>query len=100
MPPVTAGLRNVYGVVGLHGLVWEWTLDFNSALVTGESRADASLDRSRYCGSGAAGAGDFEDYAAFMRYAFRSSLEARYTVPNLGFRGVRPLSPSTRENAR
>jgi len=56
--------------------------------VTGESRADASLERSLYCGSGAAGATDFEDYGAFMRYAFRSSLEARYNVANLGFRGV------------
>ena len=28
------------------------------------------------------------DYAAFMRYAFRSSLEARYGLSNLGFRGV------------
>jgi len=57
-------------------------------LVTGESRADASLDRRFFCGSGAVGASDFEDYAAFMRYAFRSSLEARYDVGNLGFRGV------------
>jgi len=91
LPPVTSGLRNVYGVTGLHGLIWEWTLDFNSSLVTGESRADSSLDRSLYCGAGAAAASDFEDYAAFMRYAFRASLEARYSVPNLGFRGVRAI---------
>ncbi len=89
LPPVGSTARNVYGVSDLHGVVWEWTLDFNSALVTGESRADASLERALYCGSGAAGAADFEDYAAFMRYAFRSSLEARYSVANLGFRGVR-----------
>jgi formylglycine-generating enzyme required for sulfatase activity len=91
LPPVGSTFRNVYGIEDLHGLAWEWTLDFNSALVTGESRADASLERSLYCGSGAAGATDFEDYAAFMRYAFRSSLEARYCVANLGFRGVRAL---------
>jgi formylglycine-generating enzyme required for sulfatase activity len=88
LPAVGSTFRNVYGVEDLHGLVWEWTLDFNSALVTGESRADASLERSLYCGSGAARATDFEDYGAFMRYAFRSSLEARYCVANLGFRGV------------
>ncbi len=88
LPAVTATWRNVYGVSGLHGLVWEWTLDFNSALVTGESRADSALDRSLYCGSGGVGASDFEDYASFMRYALRASLEARYTVGNLGFRGV------------
>jgi sulfatase modifying factor 1 len=89
LPAATAAPRNVYGVSGLHGLVWEWTLDFNSSLVTGESRADSDLDRTRYCGSGAAGAANFEDYAAFMRYAYRSSLEANYAVANLGFRGVK-----------
>jgi formylglycine-generating enzyme required for sulfatase activity len=86
----------VYGISDLHGLVWEWTLDFNSSLVTGESRGDGSLERSLYCGSGAAGAADFEDYAALMRYAFRSSLEARYAVGNLGFRGVLVEARQTR----
>ena len=89
LPEVGSTFRNAYGVWDLHGLVWEWTLDFNSALVTGESRGDQSLERSLYCGFGGAGASDFRDYAAFMRYGFRSSLEARYDVPSLGFRGVR-----------
>ena len=83
-----AGPVKAYGVSDLHGVIQEWTLDFNSSLVTGESRADADLDRLLYCGAGAVGAADFEDYAAFMRYAYRSSLEARYTIANLGFRGV------------
>ena len=96
LPAVGTGFKNVYGVGDLHGLVWEWTLDFNSALVTGESRADSALDRTRYCGTGASGASDFEDYAAFMRYAFRSSLEARYAVGNLGFRGVKPTGKGGR----
>jgi formylglycine-generating enzyme required for sulfatase activity len=89
LPAAAGGPRNAYGVSGLHGLVWEWTLDFNSSLVTGESRADSDLDRSLYCGSGAAAATSVEDYAAFMRYAFRSSLQANYAVANLGFRGVK-----------
>jgi formylglycine-generating enzyme required for sulfatase activity len=88
LPSVGSTFRNAYGIHDMHALIWEWTLDFNSALVTGESRADASLERSLYCGSGAAGAAEFEDYASFMRYAYRSSLQARYTVANLGFRGV------------
>jgi formylglycine-generating enzyme required for sulfatase activity len=86
MPAVGSTFRNAWGVDDLHGLVWEWTLDFNSALVSGESRADGSLDRSLFCGAGASGAADFADYAAFMRYAYRSSLEARYTTAQLGFR--------------
>jgi formylglycine-generating enzyme required for sulfatase activity len=89
LPAVGSGLRNSYGVSDLHGTIWEWTLDFNSALVTGESRADASLERTLFCGSGAVGAADFENYPAFMRYALRSSLEARYSVGSVGFRGVR-----------
>lgn len=88
LPDVGSTARNVYGLRDLHGLVWEWTLDFNSALVTGESRSDSALERSLFCGSDATRASDFEDYGAFMRYAFRSSLEARYAVANLGFRGV------------
>jgi cytochrome oxidase Cu insertion factor (SCO1/SenC/PrrC family) len=97
---VTTAPRNVYGISGLHGLVWEWTLDFNSSLVTGESRTDSDLDRTRFCGSGAAGAANFEDYAAFMRYAFRSSLEANYTVGNLGFRGVRAAAAGGPDSVR
>jgi len=55
-------------------------------LSTGESRGDSSLDQNLFCGSGAAGAVDPSDYAAFMRFAFRGSLKAVYTQANLGFR--------------
>ncbi len=89
LPSVGTGFRTVYGPRDLHGLVWEWTLDFNSALVTGESRGDSALERTLFCGSGGVGAADFENYPAFMRYALRGSLEARYGVGSLGFRGVR-----------
>lgn len=94
LPAVGTTFRNRHGIADLHGVVWEWTLDFNSALVTGESRGDSALERTLYCGSGAAGAADFENYPAFMRYALRSSLEARYSVGSLGFRGVRTDSRS------
>ena len=91
LPAVSSAPRDFHGVRGLHGLVWEWVEDFNTALVSGESRADAGLDRNLFCGAGAAGASDFRDYAAFMRYAFRSSLGASYAVPNLGFRCARSI---------
>lgn len=93
LPPIRSTYQNAHGVWDLHGLVWEWVDDFNTALVTGESRADVGLERDLFCGSGALGASSFDDYAAFMRYAFRSSLQARYTVPNLGFRCARGRSP-------
>lgn len=86
LPAVGQTEPNFYGVHDLHGLVWEWVDDFNSALVTGESRGDSGLERNLFCGSGSIGAADPADYAAFMRFAFRSSLQANYTVRNLGFR--------------
>lgn len=93
--PVGSTHQNLWGAWDLHGLVWEWTNDFNTALVTGESRNDGNLDRALYCGSGSVGAADFKDYAAFLRYAFRSGLEAAYTVPTLGFRCARDAEPGT-----
>ncbi len=83
--------RNFWGVYDLHGLVWEWTLDFNSVLISGESRKDVDKDSNLFCGSAAVGASDLMNYAAFMRYAFRGSVKARYAVRNLGFRCVRDL---------
>lgn len=77
---------NYWGLYDMHGLIWEWTEDFNSALVTGESRGDSTIDTKLFCAGGASGAVDPGDYAAFMRYGFRSSLEAKFTLPNLGFR--------------
>ncbi len=84
--PVRSTLANVHGVYDLHGLIWEWLSDFNNALVTGESRGDTALERNLFCGSGALGAADPSDYAAFMRFAFRSSLRASYVGGGLGFR--------------
>ncbi len=89
LPPVGSTFRNAYGVYDLHGLVWEWVEDFNSVFVTGESRADGSLDRQLYCAGAAVGSRDARNYAAFLRYAMRSSLEASYAVGNLGFRCAR-----------
>ncbi len=89
LPPVMSKEKNTFGVSDLHGLIWEWVEDFNSSLVTGESRGDSALDKNMFCGAGGAKAADPGDYAAFMRIAFRSSLQARYTVKNLGFRCVK-----------
>lgn len=89
LPAVRTGPANKAGIYNMHGLIWEWVEDFNTFLVTGESRADGSLDKNLFCGAGAMGAADPADYAAFMRFAFRGSLKAAYTVQNLGFRCAR-----------
>ncbi len=81
--------KNYWNVYDLHGLVWEWTSDFNSVLVSGESRKDVDNDSNLFCGSAAIGATDLMNYAAFMRYAIRGSVKAKYTMKNLGFRCVK-----------
>ncbi len=88
--------RNYWGIYDLHGLVWEWTIDFNSVLISGESRKDVDKDSNLFCGSAAVGATDLMNYAAFMRYAFRGSLKAKYSVKNLGFRCAKDVEPVKR----
>ncbi|MCB9072327.1 MAG: formylglycine-generating enzyme family protein [Bdellovibrionaceae bacterium] len=88
---VGAIYKNIYGLWDMHGLIWEWVDDFNSSFVTGESRQDSSLNKDMFCGAGAMSSGDKENYAAFMRFAFRSSLKGSSSVWNLGFRCVRDL---------
>jgi len=98
LPAVGSTDKNYWGVYDLHGLIWEWTYDFNTALVTGESRGDSNLERNLFCGSGSMSAKDVKNYPAFMRYGFRSSLKANYTVNNLGFRCVREVAKTKVSN--
>jgi formylglycine-generating enzyme required for sulfatase activity len=88
---VATAKPNYLGARGLHGLVWEWVDDFNTAMVTGESRGDTGLERDLFCGAGSIGAKDTGDYAAFMRSALRSSLKANNTTSSLGFRCAQSL---------
>jgi len=93
---VGSGVPNFWGVFDLNGLVWEWVLDFNGTLVSGDSRTGPSADRMQFCGAGALAAGDKQDYAGFMRLAFRGSLEARYATSALGFRCARDAGTGSR----
>lgn len=89
LPNVQSTFKNKFGVWDVHGLIWEWTEDFNTSFVTGESRGDSALEKSMFCGAGVTGSSNPSDYAAFMRFGFRSSLKGNYTVGNLGFRCVK-----------
>ena len=86
LPAAGSGRANIHGIRDLHGLVWEWTSDFNSAIATGDARGDTGLERNLFCGAGSLGTKDTGDFPAFMRFGLRSSLKASYTVHNLGFR--------------
>lgn len=90
-----AGLQapNFYGVSGMHGVVWEWTRDFVSAMTSGEARSDGTQDAQLFCGGGGADPNQATEYANFMRVAFRSSLQGDFCLPGLGFRGAKDSSP-------
>lgn len=90
LPSVGRGQPNYWGAQDLHGLVWEWVLDFANASVSSDSRNGRDGETLSFCGAGSLTASNKDDYAAFMRLAFRSSLQASYTTGNLGFRCAWP----------
>lgn len=88
--PDVGGPPDVHGVRDLNGLVWEWVDDFNALLVGSDSRDQDGADKLRFCGAGAIGMEQKENYATLMRIAMLSSLEATDTTVNLGFRCAKP----------
>lgn len=95
LPAAATAKPNFYGVRGLHGLIWEWVEDFNTAMVTGDTRGDSGLDPNLFCGAGSIGSKDPGNYAAFMREALRSSLHADNSTSSLGFRCARDFAVKT-----
>jgi formylglycine-generating enzyme len=87
LPRVGTTPANLHGVHDLHGLVWEWVEDFGAMMVSGDNREQGTdPDLMKFCGTGAMTMEQKENYAVLMRIAMLSSLQARYTTANVGFR--------------
>lgn len=76
----------------MHGLIWEWVSDFNGVITEEEDKNMGTGINSFFCAAGSLNTVNKEDYASFMRYAFRESLKASYTVGSLGFRCAMDIS--------
>jgi formylglycine-generating enzyme len=87
---IGASAPNAFGVRDMHGLVWEWVEDFASLMVSVDNREQGDPDSLRFCGAGALSMNDRENYAVLMRVAMLSSLQARSTTRNMGFRCAAP----------
>ena len=91
LPRVGLQAPNAWGVQDLHGLVWEWTEDASSLLVDSDNRTQGDPDKGKFCGAGALSMDDRDNYAVLMRVAMLSSLDAKDTTANLGFRCAKDL---------
>ena len=77
---------NAWGIYDMYGIIWEWTEDFNSVMMTGESRKDNAANETLFCAGASVTSSDLRNYAGFIRFAMRGSMNANFTVNNLGFR--------------
>lgn len=91
LPQVKSTYCNEYGLYDMHGLIWEWTFNFNSFISSGDSRVTADDEKKLFCAAGAINVTDRKNYAAFLRFSYRGSLKGNYCIANLGFRCVKNL---------
>lgn len=102
IPPENIGRQkaNKFGLHDMHGLIWEWVEDFNTVMISSDSRSKGDRTDGFYCGGGSVSAKDAKAYATFMRYGFRSGLRGDYNIQTLGFRCASdlPRTPAKGQN--
>ena len=92
LPNVKSTYQNEYGLYDMHGLIWEWTFNFNSFIGSTDTRGNTQVDANNFCAGGAINVKNKTDYASFMRYSYRGSLKGNYCIGNLGFRCVQNIN--------
>jgi formylglycine-generating enzyme required for sulfatase activity len=75
----------------MHGLIWEWTFNFNSFIGSTDTRGNNQVDLKNFCAAGAVNVSNKSDYAGFLRFSYRGSLKGNYCIANLGFRCAKDL---------
>ena len=91
LPNVKSTYQNVYGLYDMHGLIWEWTFNFNSFIASSDSRGSNSDEQKLFCAAGSVNVVDKTDYAGFLRFSYRGSLKGNYCINNLGFRCAKDI---------
>lgn len=91
LPNIKSTYQNVYGLYDMHGLIWEWTFNFNSFIGSTDTRGNNQVDLKNFCAGGAVNVTNKSDYAGFLRFSYRGSLKGNYCIANLGFRCAKDL---------
>jgi formylglycine-generating enzyme required for sulfatase activity len=75
--PIGQTYKNYWGVYDMHGLVWEWTADFNSIFLSGESRKDKDTDKNLFLRKWLSKRIGFDELCCFHAICFQGEFESK-----------------------